>query len=102
MPRTYVHVYKKGDGLCKFSVIIMIFAVGILSRKASNNEFDFKVTNNLSPGKRYKFNPQKQNSGSSIHFKYAQQKLTFFFSTLTRTENTRRQLEFTQSCIFQQ
>lgn len=25
MPRTYVHVYKKGDGLCKFSVIIMIF-----------------------------------------------------------------------------
>lgn len=21
MPRTYVHVYKKGDGLCKFSVI---------------------------------------------------------------------------------
>lgn len=49
-----------------------------------------------------KFNPQKQSSGSSIRSKYAQQKLTFFFYTLTKPDNTRRQPEFTQSCIFQQ
>lgn len=73
MPCTYVHVYKKGDGLCKFSVIIMI-----CREICSWNSFQ-KVTNSLSPGKKYKFNPQNQNSGSSIHFKYAQQKLTFFY-----------------------
>lgn len=77
-----------------------IFAVGFIPKRQLNNESGFKVTNNLSLGK--KIQPAETKFRFFHSFQICTTKADFFFYTLTKPDNTRRQPEFTQSCIFQQ